>query len=145
MAFNNEFRKLLCRPIPESVLMHDWWCYLLASGVEGATLYYDERPTILYRQHSSNAVGAEATGYKALKPRMQNFVDKKKSRFGQLREFSELHHDKLTASAVRTIDELTAARAGLWKRMQVACWLPIERQSFSSVLTTRLSILINRY
>jgi hypothetical protein len=145
MAFNKEFRKLLCRPIPESVLMHDWWCYLLASGVDGATLYYDERPTILYRQHSSNVVGAGATGLKALKTRFQNFVDKKKSRFEQLRDFSELYHDKLTASAAGTIEELTAARVGLCKRLQVAYRLPIERQSFSSVLTTRLSILTNRY
>jgi glycosyltransferase involved in cell wall biosynthesis len=146
MAFNNEFRGLLCGSIPETVLMHDWWCYLLASGVDGATLYYDDRPSILYRQHSSNAVGAGVTGLRALKTRLQNFVGKNKSlRFKQLQEFSELYHDKLTASAARAIAELIAARTSPWRRIRVAFRLPIERQNFSSVLTTRLSILTNRY
>jgi glycosyltransferase involved in cell wall biosynthesis len=71
MGFNNEFRKLLLTPLPRFVLMHDWWCYLLATGVEGAGLVYDGRPTILYRQHATNAVGAGPIGFKALKTRLK--------------------------------------------------------------------------
>lgn len=146
MAFNGAFRELLRKRLPRTVIMHDWWCYLIASGLEEAGLYYDETPTILYRQHSSNAVGAGPTGINALKARLKNFFDDRKSmRFSQLQEFSHLYQDKLSASAVSVIDNLSAARTSWWKRIKVAFMLPIERQKFSSTLTTRLSILTNRY
>ena len=35
---------------------HDWWCYLVVSGVGGRVLF-DPEPFILYRQHGANAVG----------------------------------------------------------------------------------------
>lgn len=146
MAFNSAFRELLRRSVSKAVLMHDWWCYLLATGVEGATLFYDDRPTILYRQHSSNAVGAGPTGLKLLKARLQNyFGNKQSSRFKQLQEFHRIYHDVLSLSAGVTIDELVAARTSPWRRMRVAFTIPIKRQKFSSILTTRVSILTNRY
>ena len=42
------------------VVMHDWWLYLLMSAC-GARLLYCDEPTVLSRQHSSNAVGAAAS------------------------------------------------------------------------------------
>lgn len=36
---------------------HDWWLYLLISGV-GGTLTFDDQPTVLYRQHTSNTLGS---------------------------------------------------------------------------------------
>ena len=44
-------------PVPSSSLMHDWWCGLrvLSSGGRLVCLEY---PTILYRQHGGNSVGA---------------------------------------------------------------------------------------
>lgn len=56
MIFN---RALLdkARPIPEDAIMHDWWLILVASAF-GQVSYLDE-PTILYRQHGNNQVGAK--------------------------------------------------------------------------------------
>jgi hypothetical protein len=39
------------------VVSHDWWIYLVVSGC-GGTVKYDRVPTILYRQHDKNLVGA---------------------------------------------------------------------------------------
>ena len=36
---------------------HDWWSYLVVSGA-GGTVIYDPEPTVLYRQHGGNLVGA---------------------------------------------------------------------------------------
>lgn len=146
MAFNRTFRALLSTRLPEFVLMHDWWCYLLATGVEGAELVYDDRPTILYRQHATNAVGAGPTGFKAIKTRLKGFVSAKQPlRFLQLQEFSRLHEGRLSATATDTVRRLRSARCNPWVRPSIALSLPIERQTFSSVLSTRLTILINRY
>lgn len=51
-------RALLDRalPIPQSVAMHDWWLALVATGLGRVAML--DRPTLRYRQHDGNAVGA---------------------------------------------------------------------------------------
>lgn len=39
------------------IVSHDWWLYLLITGA-GGVMIYDPQPTILYRQHDQNKVGA---------------------------------------------------------------------------------------
>ena len=39
-----------------AVVAHDWWLYLLVTGV-GGRVFYDATPTLRYRQHSGNLVG----------------------------------------------------------------------------------------
>lgn len=50
----------LAAPIPEAAVMHDWWLALVATAF-GAIGYVAE-PTILYRQHQSNSLGAMRYG-----------------------------------------------------------------------------------
>ncbi len=45
------------RIIPKRAIMHDWWMALIASAV--GMIIYIESPTILYRQHGNNCVGAK--------------------------------------------------------------------------------------
>lgn len=39
------------------VVTHDWWAYQIVSGAGGSVIY-DPEPTILYRQHATNLIGA---------------------------------------------------------------------------------------
>ena len=39
---------------------HDWWLYVIATGT-GGNVFYDSNPTVDYRQHVSNQVGANST------------------------------------------------------------------------------------
>lgn len=39
------------------VVMHDWWIYQIVSGA-GGTIIYDPWPSLCYRQHGDNVVGA---------------------------------------------------------------------------------------
>lgn len=50
------------------VVMHDWWLYQLISGV-GGKIIFDAEPSVLYRQHASNVVGANG----GLAPRLASF------------------------------------------------------------------------
>lgn len=56
VVLNRAGRELLTQKTPDWLVAHDWWAYLVVSAF-GAVLYDDE-PTILYRQHRANAVGA---------------------------------------------------------------------------------------
>lgn len=44
-------------PLTPPVVMHDWWLYQLIAGAGGAVIF-DPRPSVLYRQHADNVVGA---------------------------------------------------------------------------------------
>ena len=46
-----------------SFLTHDWWAYLIVSGVDGF-VHYDPTPHIRYRQHGNNLMGNN-TGFRA--------------------------------------------------------------------------------
>lgn len=61
MVFNDSARQLLMQagPQPQAVA-HDWWVYLLISAC-GGMVHYDPRPSLLYRQHGGNLIGANAS------------------------------------------------------------------------------------
>ena len=42
------------------VISHDWWVYQLVSGA-GGTVIFDDEPSVYYRQHGGNLVGANDT------------------------------------------------------------------------------------
>lgn len=58
MVFNHAARQLFKRAGADlDIVSHDWWAYLLVSGV-GGWIFYDVSPTILYRQHDTNLIGS---------------------------------------------------------------------------------------
>ncbi len=58
LLLNPEAARLLRSvPIPKAVL-HDWWSYLLVTGVGGRVIF-DERCVSYYRQHGHNTVGVQ--------------------------------------------------------------------------------------
>jgi rhamnosyltransferase len=52
----------LAVPAPAEMVMHDWWLGLLAASC--GHLVYDDIPTVLYRQHADNEIGATSLGQK---------------------------------------------------------------------------------
>lgn len=46
----------LAQPIPSETIMHDWWLALVASAL--GHMSYVKQPTLLYRQHHANDIGA---------------------------------------------------------------------------------------
>lgn len=61
MVFNRAARTLLREALPASarVVTHDWWTYLLVTGA-GGDVHYDPEPSVRYRQHGDNIVGANS-------------------------------------------------------------------------------------
>lgn len=53
----NKAAKLVALPIPDQAIMHDWWIALKVAEV--GVIDYIEKPAILYRQHSTNEIGAD--------------------------------------------------------------------------------------
>ena len=60
MVFNNHAMKLLKSASELKIVSHDWWAYILISGA-GGKIIYDSEPSLLYRQHDANVIGANQT------------------------------------------------------------------------------------
>jgi len=81
MMINRALRELAL-PIPREAMMHDWWLALVASAFGG--IGYCAEPTMLYRQHGDNDIGAKKWGLVDLAPRLTNvagaraFLDERK-------------------------------------------------------------------
>ncbi len=60
MVFNHAACCLLRNACPgASVVIHDWWTYIVISGC-GGTVIYDCYPSVRYRQHEDNVIGMNA-------------------------------------------------------------------------------------
>lgn len=57
MVFNASARSLLAAIGDQDVVSHDWWAYQITSAA-GGLVRYDPLPSIRYRQHPNNVVGA---------------------------------------------------------------------------------------
>jgi glycosyltransferase involved in cell wall biosynthesis len=60
MMMNRSLVKLAA-PIPPKVIMHDWWIALVAAAFGAIGCVH--QPTMLYRQHSNNQVGAKRSTF----------------------------------------------------------------------------------
>jgi glycosyltransferase involved in cell wall biosynthesis len=82
MVFNQETKLALEKVGVVNVPSHDWWLYLLVSGI-GGEVYYDKVPQILYRQHDDSIVGENRSftskcfrAYTLLRGRFRNWNTK---------------------------------------------------------------------
>lgn len=60
MVFNDAARHLLkVAGADVQVVAHDWWVYVVVSAC-GGKVFYDPTPSLRYRQHAENLIGANA-------------------------------------------------------------------------------------
>lgn len=68
---NRPLADMVREPFDE-IVMHDWWLALIASAF--GAIGFLERPTVLYRQHGTNTVGARPS--RSLSYKMKRLLDK---------------------------------------------------------------------
>ncbi len=82
----------LAKPIPEETFMHDWWLALTAAAF-GKIGVLDE-PTMYYRQHGKNALGAQRFGsLRNLKNKLKKLINRDVRKFQQASVFYHRYHD----------------------------------------------------
>ncbi len=126
----------------EKVIAHDWWAYQIVTGA-GGRLIFDDRPTLLYRQHGRNAIGAN-DGIRAKARRLGMLVD------GTMTRWTDVNLEALEAFASALLPEERAAVAEFaalrrdrnpLRRLRRARALGLYRQTRSSTLALWLAVL----
>src|SRR5207253_8921354 len=129
MLINNAARELMLRIAADApVVAHDWLAYLLVSGC-GGKIVYDPLPTLDYRQHEGNLIGANAD----LKNRLLRI---RKMLTGRFREWSTQNlivinsvKENLTPENKQTLQQFELARqSGLISRLRLIKNSGVHRQ-----------------
>jgi hypothetical protein len=127
--------------VPEGCL-HDWWCYIVVSACGGRILPDDE-PTVLYRQHAGNTVGAPPSKWRraiaALRRGPEPFMRLLRQNVAALSEQREL----LTEPGRRQLDAIVRAHDGsTWARLRVLAMPELQRQTWLETMLFRLWFLL---
>lgn len=114
----------LAAPIPEAAVMHDWWLALVAAAF--GAIGYVAKPTILYRQHQSNSVGAMRYGVADFLLRSASAAHRERlhqlrlQRKNQAQTFLERYEPALDATRRRILQaylQVHSSRSHLKKRV----------------------------
>lgn len=112
----------LAMPIPQETIMHDWWIGLVAATF--GQIDYLRKPTMLYRQHGKNDVGAKnwrnAATYwshfkKAMQPRGNKEMKQRLAKtFRQAAIFSDRYGMQLDIQKRRIVDDYAMLAHSSW-------------------------------
>ena len=133
----------VANPEAGPVVMHDWWIYQLVTGAGGQVIY-DPLPSVLYRQHDANVVGANH----GIIGRLGGL---RRMLAGTYRGWSRMNHAALTGSAHRLTPENRAILAefgrlqgSFLQRMQAFRQGGFHRQGRVSQVALWLAVLLRR-
>ena len=104
MLFNLPLAKLTI-PMDPAAFMHDWWMALLASSYGAATFL--PQPTVFYRQHASNVLGAKKLPNMTGIPKLRNHQKRRKHwemTANQAKALLRMHAETMPGSSRRTIE-----------------------------------------
>lgn len=145
MVFNKAAKILITKASQNiDVISHDWWVYLLISGV-GGSVFYDPQPEILYRQHDSNLIGANNHFFARiarikllLNNRFKQWIDKNIAALNSCR-------DLLDKEQLKTLDAFIAGRQqSFFKRCLQLNRLGVYRQTFLGNIALIIGIGLNK-
>lgn len=88
-VMNRELAENIKAHIPGHAILHDWWCYLVASYV--GQVVYDQEAYILYRQHGNNAVGQSGSIWGTVKAKARYLKQNRGKLRGQLTDFQNMY------------------------------------------------------
>jgi glycosyltransferase involved in cell wall biosynthesis len=114
----NKPLKNLSLPIPQEAIMHDWWIALVAATF--GHVAYVEMPTILYRQHYQNDIGARKWGLDYIISRATNhdrIREYFKRTIAQAQKFLDVYQNQLDEESLKIIKTYsTLDKAGFFQK-----------------------------
>jgi len=142
VMLNPAAARLVASSRPAPATLHDWWCYLLVTAA-GGVLLRDAEPSVLYRQHATNAVGAPISvlrrGREAARRGPAPFMTVLRQHVTALLG----HGEMLTETARSELDAIAAALSGGWRTRLPMLALPgLRRQTLLETLVFRVWFLL---
>ena len=144
MVINQAAKEIISRAGVAEVISHDWWMYILISGV-GGKIFYDPEPSLGYRQHGKNLIGSNL-GFRARLCRFKKIMQ------GQYRTWNAAHIRELE-KCIFLLSEENQKRIGWFKlihsgniflRVYYFLRLGVYRQSAIDTVAIFISALLKK-
>ena len=145
MVFNNNLKLILEKIGITNVVSHDWWVYLIVTGVEGS-VFFDHNAYILYRQHGDALIGGGNTLKNKIN-RFFNLLSGSQQKWNRLNIYS-LNKCKLflSSNSLNLLETLIHNKnKNFISMLMIIKKTGIYRQTFFSNLTLILSVIIKRF
>lgn len=147
LVMNNAAAMLVRSRTPEhAVIMHDWWCALVVSAF--GRVVCDARPTVLYRQHQGNALGAAPGRIPGLLFQLKVFLRDPRGFYpirAQTAELLRLYGDGLRPTDRKLAGALVDSCRSSTARILYAIFGRIPRSDLFGSLGTRILIAVGWY
>jgi glycosyltransferase involved in cell wall biosynthesis len=147
MGINSAARNRVLQALPESYSMHDWWINLVVSFF--GEVHFDDRPSIKYRQHASNSIGAATTFFEEQKRRVQRLLRGLRpgvySKSQQAQAFLATHGASLSVPDRRLVELVSAEGKSLGRSFYLFFFSPFPRQRRFDGILLRFLFLFGRY
>lgn len=115
---NRKLVELAQMGIPEFVVMHDWWLYLLASCF--GEVIFDDVPHMYYRQHQGNVVGVQKNFWREFKARVKRFRGNRYNihrQVASLEKMCEKASLKMSSDNEKLVKQLLSAKSNFIDRI----------------------------
>jgi hypothetical protein len=144
IVMNRALRELLLLGTPENAGMHDSWTYLVASAF--GKVVYDDQPSIAYRQHSGNLIGAPSGSMARWIRRIRRFIHGGgfPGRTWQAEDFRKIYGTLLPPEKRAILNRFLDDRRTFGGRLRYAVSGEVYRQSRVDDAILRLLVILNR-
>ena len=146
VAITRLMRSEILASKPYDFVMHDWWLYLYATAF--GRVIYDPIPSIKYRQHGGNVLGAATTFIEDFRRRFARFRKKQggiHSLSQQAKAFMICYDEKLKINHRKIIELLVLGTESFFIRLRLFVFPPVSRQIPLDTFILRLLFLMGRY
>ncbi len=144
MVLTPAARELIITELPQRCIIHDWWIYIVISAL--GTVLYDPEPTMQYRQHGGNVIGAPRSGWDHLKRRFRALLDTTAvKRSEQLQEFDRIFGARLAPDQREQVRRLAFYQRSLSSWLAAAFSSGFRRHRLTEELLVRLVVLMGKF
>lgn len=142
-VFNNALADFIkSKPIPEKMVMHDFYVDELCLAV-GGSIVYDSTPTMKYRQHSNNVVGVSSGIMGKIKNRFGSVTKAPKVSISEQAEsLLKNHRDDIADDKVLWLERIADYRKEFFSRLKLCFSTKTKYINRNMGLKLRLSILL---
>lgn len=141
MMFN---RALLnaAMPIPEEAFMHDWWLILVAKTI--GEVHFIDAPTVDYRQHDTNTIGAKNHSVLYLIKNFSRHLHKFQVNFWQSASQANALAGKVNSDELANISFTSVIDFSYWQRLNMFFKGNIKQHNWKGQFALFLTLLLSK-